>query len=318
MRTLSRLCLIAVAIVVGLSVTAVISQSALQSLERPISGSSSILVVTAHPDDETIFFSPTILSLRQKHLEVHLLCFTTGNFRGIGDRRAVELKAAVAALGVDDQHLVIVNDTRIQDGKQEEWPLPIMAERIAAEVSKRHIDTVVTFDHKGVYGHPNHKACQEAVRVYADGCARNAEGSGTCPSTWQLFTEPHRKFMGAVTIIQTAARCQKLHQACYITPSVVGTMRAMTAHASQWRWWTHILSKTYVSVNALDRLPGFEQDRGAAQASASELSMRDAFAQDGDVAPHHASSRAFHSARRARALHTRHSLQVSRLLRQLE
>lgn len=46
------------------------------------------------------------------------------------------------ATQVSEQHLVIVNDTRIQDGKQQQWPLPVMADRIAAEVATRHIDTV--------------------------------------------------------------------------------------------------------------------------------------------------------------------------------
>ena len=34
--------------------------------------------VTAHPDDETIFFSPTINALRRANHEVFLLCFTNG------------------------------------------------------------------------------------------------------------------------------------------------------------------------------------------------------------------------------------------------
>lgn len=83
------------------------------------------------------------------------------------------------------------------------------------------------------------------------------------------------------------------------------------------RRWTHILSKTYVSVNALDRLPGFQQALGAAQASqASRLSMPgSAFAESElyDSAPHQASARPFHSARIARALHTR-PFSVNRLL----
>lgn len=76
-----RLCLVSVGVLACLLIAATVWQSALQSLERPISGSSNVLVVTAHPDDETIFFSPTILSLRQKHAAVHLLCFTTGQRR---------------------------------------------------------------------------------------------------------------------------------------------------------------------------------------------------------------------------------------------
>ena len=41
-----------------------------------------VLVVTAHPDDECMFFAPTILGLRKKGIEVNLLCMTTGTVRG--------------------------------------------------------------------------------------------------------------------------------------------------------------------------------------------------------------------------------------------
>ena len=37
-----------------------------------------VLVLTAHPDDECMFFAPTILRLRKKGIEVSLLCMTTG------------------------------------------------------------------------------------------------------------------------------------------------------------------------------------------------------------------------------------------------
>ena len=37
-----------------------------------------VLVLTAHPDDECMFFAPTILGLRKKRIEVNLLCMTSG------------------------------------------------------------------------------------------------------------------------------------------------------------------------------------------------------------------------------------------------
>lgn len=40
-------------------------------------GGKSVLVVTAHPDDECMFFSPTIINL-QRLGKVHLLCLSTG------------------------------------------------------------------------------------------------------------------------------------------------------------------------------------------------------------------------------------------------
>ena len=43
----------------------------------------NILFVTAHPDDEAMFFVPTIMNLK-KFYNIHLLCLSTGNFDGIG------------------------------------------------------------------------------------------------------------------------------------------------------------------------------------------------------------------------------------------
>lgn len=38
----------------------------------------TVLLVTAHPDDETVFFAPTITALHSLGHEVFLLCLTTG------------------------------------------------------------------------------------------------------------------------------------------------------------------------------------------------------------------------------------------------
>lgn len=39
-----------------------------------------VLIVTAHPDDESMFFGPTILTLAQRpNCKVHLLCLSNGS-----------------------------------------------------------------------------------------------------------------------------------------------------------------------------------------------------------------------------------------------
>ena len=46
--------------------------------ESPISNPGRVLLVTAHPDDEVIFFSSTITALHASDVEVFLLCLTNG------------------------------------------------------------------------------------------------------------------------------------------------------------------------------------------------------------------------------------------------
>lgn len=43
-----------------------------------IKGAKRALFVTAHPDDECMFFGPTIVHFVQQGIDVHLLCITEG------------------------------------------------------------------------------------------------------------------------------------------------------------------------------------------------------------------------------------------------
>jgi len=42
------------------------------------SWSQRVLLVTAHPDDESMFFAPTLSLLLHRRADIHLLCLTNG------------------------------------------------------------------------------------------------------------------------------------------------------------------------------------------------------------------------------------------------
>ena len=48
-------------------------------METPMSNPGRVLLVTAHPDDEVIFFASTVTALHSSGLEVYLLCLTNGS-----------------------------------------------------------------------------------------------------------------------------------------------------------------------------------------------------------------------------------------------
>lgn len=76
---------------------------------------SRILLLTAHPDDEAMFFSPTILALLstqlklEKHntskFEIFLLCLSKGI--NCGDTRKEELYKAGPVLGIPHNNIVV-------------------------------------------------------------------------------------------------------------------------------------------------------------------------------------------------------------------
>lgn len=67
------------------------------------------LVVTAHPDDECMFFSPAILGLIGQGVEVRALSVSTGNAEGKGEIRTQELKRSYKRLGVKPSHVIAFN-----------------------------------------------------------------------------------------------------------------------------------------------------------------------------------------------------------------
>lgn len=80
----------------------------------------NILLLTAHPDDECMFFAPTILALAALQgpsvssrdptstSSLYSLCMSVGNADGLGAIRKYELGSSLDLLGVDtDKRLVV-------------------------------------------------------------------------------------------------------------------------------------------------------------------------------------------------------------------
>ncbi|EQC28409.1 hypothetical protein SDRG_13738 [Saprolegnia diclina VS20] len=122
-----------------------------------------VLLVIAHPDDESMFFVPILLRLRP-HVHWHLLCLSSGNYDGLGAIRTKELAACWHELGMDAATLTVLEDARFQDGMKSIWTPADVATATLAFVAKHKIDTMVTFDDYGVSGHPNHISVHNGVK----------------------------------------------------------------------------------------------------------------------------------------------------------
>lgn len=69
-----------------------------------------VLLLTAHPDDECMFFAPTLLALRDRvSVEVFSLCLSVGNADGLGQTRRHELSRSLDVLGVDASRRWVVD-----------------------------------------------------------------------------------------------------------------------------------------------------------------------------------------------------------------
>ncbi|MGZ3700859.1 MAG: PIG-L family deacetylase [Bdellovibrionota bacterium] len=117
------------------------------------------LLVVAHPDDETIFFSGVLLTKRD--LPWHVICLTDGNADGRGTERHAELLAATKLLGVKT-----VEQWDYRDIFAQRLPVDEIAARLRALPPPKEV-----FAHgpMGEYGHPHHQdACLATHRAFGD------------------------------------------------------------------------------------------------------------------------------------------------------
>ena len=148
------------------------------------------LFVIAHPDDEALFFLPSLLAAQHGtapaplRAPVHVLCLSTGNHYGLGRLRSRELAAAVTRAGLDARRdLTLLDHPALRDGPCGVWPQALVARAVAATCATTRAATIVTFDARGVSGHVNHSATHYGVALLADALrARSGEAATSMAS----------------------------------------------------------------------------------------------------------------------------------------
>ncbi|ETI21286.1 hypothetical protein G647_07632 [Cladophialophora carrionii CBS 160.54] len=100
-----------------------------------------IILLIAHPDDESMFFSPTLQALTHPSLQNHLkiLCMSTGDSEGLGATRRVELEKAAVTLGVRrKEDVFVLDDERFKDGMTQDWKADDIS-RVLASAFAPHV-----------------------------------------------------------------------------------------------------------------------------------------------------------------------------------
>ena len=147
--------------------------AALQQLSHLIgrpdpAGNTTVSLLLAHPDDEVMFFSPALASLRElPGVSFDIVCFSNGDAAGLGATRAAELQRSVDLLLSGTPHSLRILD--YPDGLDEHWDAAQMAGDIIPAGSAGSAEApsaLLTFDAAGVSGHANHIACHAAARAF--------------------------------------------------------------------------------------------------------------------------------------------------------
>ncbi|KAI9277363.1 putative N-acetylglucosaminyl-phosphatidylinositol deacetylase [Sporodiniella umbellata] len=213
-----------------------------QSKDLPFDSKSRVLLLTAHPDDECMFFGPTLTALHSLKSQVHVLCLSTGNAEGLGSLRKKELVKSCQTLGISASRVKCVDHPSLKDSMQIYWDPTIISDHIKSYVEKEKINTIITFDNYGVSGHTNHRACNLGAKQFVDGEAKDI-GLYTLTSISLL-----RKYIGVLDLVfQDPFRL--------VSPPIpyLVTHKAMRQHRTQLVWfrWLYVIFSRYMFINGL-------------------------------------------------------------------
>ncbi|XP_053562086.1 N-acetylglucosaminyl-phosphatidylinositol de-N-acetylase [Bombina bombina] len=135
------------------------------------------LLLIAHPDDECMFFAPTILGLLRQRRPLSVLCCCTGNYYNQGEVRKKELIESCAVLGIPPSNVTLIDHRDLPDNPKVQWDRNLLSSLILSHIKEKNIDLVITFDERGVSGHSNHISLYSAIRSMQctgrlpDGCS---------------------------------------------------------------------------------------------------------------------------------------------------
>mmetsp|Transcript_3507 Transcript_3507/g.7278 ORF Transcript_3507/g.7278 Transcript_3507/m.7278 type:complete len:246 (-) Transcript_3507:853-1590(-) len=211
--------------------------SKLADVKRQLA-SEKFLIVTAHPDDEVMFFFPFISSFVKTN-EVGLLCLSTGDADGLGRVRSIELEKASKFLGLSRHS--IADDPLLRDGMRTQWDISRIRTLVKEELTKHNYTSIVTFDQHGVSSHPNHIAIHSAIK-----------GLDAEVNKFQLIsTNIVRKYIGILDLPFSV-----LNPIPVLNFSPVATWSAMSVHWSQFVWYRRlfVVFSRYGYLNTLERL----------------------------------------------------------------
>jgi LmbE family N-acetylglucosaminyl deacetylase len=160
---------------------------------------ASILVISAHPDDETLFAGGTLAMYAEQGHSVYILETTRGEGGEVGEPplatrdtiaavREQEVRKAALSLGAKDIFFLPFIDPHMEINgipRRIDEPIAIFVKAIEEYIKKIQPDLIITHGSNGEYGHPQHMYTHQATRLALDN-----DYSDVALMSWSARYEP--------------------------------------------------------------------------------------------------------------------------------
>jgi LmbE family N-acetylglucosaminyl deacetylase len=149
---------------------AVPNGSLLDGVKPGPDGKIDVLMVSPHPDDESIYAAGTLILMKQNPaVRVHILCLTTGDLspsekrlkiskEEMGRVRVEEMKKAATVIGADSLTQFDYHDQGLSSADQQE-----LARRVGQVIKSTGAEVIISYGPDGITHHPDHVAASRVV-----------------------------------------------------------------------------------------------------------------------------------------------------------
>ncbi|KKY37380.1 putative n-acetylglucosaminyl-phosphatidylinositol de-n-acetylase [Diaporthe ampelina] len=199
----------------------------------PVLRNRRVCLLIAHPDDEAMFFAPTVLALTRPGLGNHvkILCLSSGDAAGLGETRKRELVKSGLVLGLrrGEDVYVVDDDANFPDSMTTTWSTEQIStllrdafapnnntatpttpssssssSKTMTEPPKATIDVLITFDSGGISSHPNHISLYHGARHFVASLTANRPGWASPVDMYTLTSVGvARKYAGIMDVFAT-------------------------------------------------------------------------------------------------------------------
>ncbi|CAN7938559.1 unnamed protein product [Ixodes hexagonus] len=214
---------------------------------KRVHGVCKALLVIAHPDDECMFFGPSVIGLLQQECELYLLCLSIGDYYKRGKERKEELHSSCRTLGIRSDNIIIVQHSNMPDDPDCVWSSGLVGRIVQKYIKCLSVDAVITFDHFGVSGHPNHVATHKGIV--------DLLRKGRIPPECKVFALESVNKLRKYCSLLDVPLSYVLSDHAYVLPwSMVSLVKAaLHEHKSQMLWFRRLYSyfSRYMVINTL-------------------------------------------------------------------
>ena len=209
----------------------------------------SVLLIIAHPDDEIMFWTPTISALTSNNIPMKILCLSNGNYDGLGEKREIEFDNVSRALNFPDNK--ILNIPELQDNIKKYWDPSVVSEQIEEFLKyNEDVKTIITFDENGVTKHPNHISCYKGLQYYLKKHSNECKNKGI-----KIYTLDSFNFFLQYSLIFPLLR-GLFKRYSYFLLTFFNSYRWMSIYETQFNLLrkAHVILSSYSYINSFTKI----------------------------------------------------------------